>query len=83
MTETIEAIYQNGDFKLLKPLPFALNEGQQVKLVVEAEEASAKDRAAKMLELASKVYEGLSAEEIDEIETIALNRSNFFGDRMP
>ena len=32
-----------------------------------------------LLELAARVYRGLSAEEIDEIEKIVLNRSNFWG----
>ena len=33
------------------------------------------------LKLATRVYDGLSDEDIDEIEQIALNRSNFFGTR--
>ena len=33
------------------------------------------------LSLAAKVYEGLSDQEIDEIEKIALDRSHFFRDR--
>jgi len=31
--------------------------------------------------LATQVYDGLSEEEIREIEAIALNREEFFGDR--
>jgi hypothetical protein len=34
-----------------------------------------------MLKLAEQIYEGLSEEEISEIEQIALDRTNFFGDR--
>lgn len=83
MTEIVEAVYQNGGFKLMKPLSVPLAEGQEVKLIVEAEEDSSKDSANKILELAGKVYEGLTDEEIDEIEAIALNRSNFFGNRTP
>ena len=33
------------------------------------------------LKLATCIYDGLSDEDIDEIEQIALNRSNFFGTR--
>ncbi len=33
------------------------------------------------LKLATRVYDGLSDEDIDEIEQIALDRSNFFGTR--
>ncbi len=31
-----------------------------------------------LIELASKIYEGLSAQEINDIEKIAFDRSNFF-----
>ncbi|MCG3159489.1 MAG: hypothetical protein JMDDDDMK_00478 [Acidobacteria bacterium] len=34
------------------------------------------------LELAAQVYEGLSESEIDEIERIALDRNDFFGERI-
>jgi hypothetical protein len=34
-----------------------------------------------MLELAGQVYGGLSNSDIDEIEKIALDRSNFIGER--
>ena len=34
-----------------------------------------------ILKLAENFYEGLSEEDINEIERIALDRSNFFGDR--
>jgi hypothetical protein len=33
------------------------------------------------LELAMHVYDGLSEEQIDELEKIILDRRNFFGDR--
>ena len=33
------------------------------------------------LKLATRVYDGLFEEDIDEIEQIVLNRSNFFGTR--
>lgn len=35
----------------------------------------------KILEIAENFYEGLSKEEIDEIEKIGLDRSNFLGER--
>lgn len=34
-----------------------------------------------LLELAAQVYQGLSEEEIDEIEQIALNRSYFWREK--
>ena len=40
-----------------------------------------KDKAKTVMELAEKIYEGLSEEDIDEMEKIILDRSNFFGER--
>lgn len=77
MTQTIEAIYQNGMFKPLNPISENIAEGEKVKLVVEIEEANP------IMKLAENFYEGLSEEDVDEIERIALDRSNFFGDRKP
>lgn len=34
-----------------------------------------------LVELAGQVYQGLSEEDIDEIERLAFDRSNFFHDR--
>ena len=77
MTQTIEAVYQNGMFKPLKPLSEEIEEGEKVKLVVETED----EEINPIMKLAENFYEGLSEEDIDEIERIALDRSNFFGDR--
>lgn len=77
MAQTIEAVYEQGVFKPLQPVELA--EGQKVMLSVEPE----KRRLApdEMLALAHKVYEGLSEEDIAEIEAIALDRSNFLRKR--
>ena len=77
MTQTIEAIYQNGMFKPLNPISEEFEEGEKVKLVVETED----EEINPIMKLAENFYEGLSEEDIDEIEKIALDRSNFFGDR--
>ena len=77
MTQTIEAIYQNGMFKPLNPVSEEFEEGKKVEITINDKKLSPEE----MLELASQVYEGLSEEDIDEIEKIALDRSNFFGDR--
>lgn len=77
MTQTIEAIYQNGIFKPLAPVSETLSEGKKVKITISDEKLSPEE----MLELASQVYAGLSEADVDEIERIALDRSNFFGDR--
>jgi predicted DNA-binding antitoxin AbrB/MazE fold protein len=77
MTQTIEAIYQNGIFKPLAPVSEEIEEGETVEITIKDKKLSPDE----MLELAGKVYEGLSDEDIREIEKIALDRSNFFGDR--
>jgi predicted DNA-binding antitoxin AbrB/MazE fold protein len=71
--QTIEAIYQNGMFKPLKPMSEEIAEGETVEIIIKEKRLSPDE----MLELAGKVYEGLSEEDIDEIERIARHRSNF------
>jgi len=77
MTQTIEAIYQNGMFKPLSPVSDEIAEGETVEITIKEKRLSPEE----MLKLAGEVYEGLSEEDIEEIERIALDRTNFFGDR--
>jgi len=74
MKQTINAIYEKGVFRPLENL--AISEGKQVRLTVETSSDT-----TDLLELAAQVYQGLSEEEIDEIEQIALNRSDFWGEK--
>lgn len=76
MQEMLEAVYENGVFKPLTH-PKIL-EGQKVKIIVELISESTIDE---ILDLAGKVYEGLTDQDIREVEKIALKRDNFFGDR--
>jgi hypothetical protein len=76
MTQTLEAIFENGGFRLLEPPAIPLAEGQHVRLTVETW-VTPDD----VLALAERVYAGLSDEEINDIERIALDRRTFFGDR--
>ena len=71
MELTIKAKYEKGVFRPVTPPP--INEGEVVTLVVTKEDTAKQD----VLVLASRVYEGLSEKEINEIEAIALDRSNF------
>jgi predicted DNA-binding antitoxin AbrB/MazE fold protein len=77
MRQTIDAVFENGSFRPLdeQPLPFA--QGQRVKLIIEAPAESPED----LIELAGQVYEGLSDQDVNEIEQIALDRSEFFPKR--
>lgn len=77
MKQTIDAVFDNGNFRPLsnQSLPFA--QGQRVKLIIE----SPSETQPNLIELATQVYEGISDEEVDEIEQIALDRSHFFPNR--
>lgn len=77
MTQIIDAVYEKGVFRPLELVTLA--DGQKVKLSVEAAEGA--PSPAEILGLAAKVYEGLSEDEIGEIEAIALDRSSFFSER--
>ena len=76
MTQTVEAVYQNGVFRLVQPKDIPLREGQNVRLTIETEEGE-----DDVLALASEVYKDLSEEEINEVEKIAFDRKEFFGER--
>ncbi len=71
MPKTVEAIFEDG---VLKPIsPLNISEHKKVKLVIEDECVEPFD----VLSLASMVYNGLSPEDIEEIEKLALDRSRF------
>ena len=77
MKRAIGAIYENGAFRPLQPEAIGMPEGQRVRITID-------DQAEpEALRLAVHVYDGLSSEDIEEIEEIALDRSNFFGTRSP
>jgi predicted DNA-binding antitoxin AbrB/MazE fold protein len=78
MQQTVEAIYESGGFRLIDPANLQLFEGQKVRLIIEPPDQS----ATSPLELAAQVYEGLSESQIEEIEQIALDRDDFFGERV-
>ncbi len=56
----------------MTPLPFA--EGQLVRLTLEIPAETKGD----LIELAAQVYDGLTEEEVNDLERIALDRSRFF-----
>jgi predicted DNA-binding antitoxin AbrB/MazE fold protein len=72
MMQVCEAIYENGLFRPVAPVEPDLREGQHVRLVVET------DSPEDILRMAAAVYEGLSPEDVDGVERIALDRSAFF-----
>ena len=75
MKHVIDAIYENGTFRPVQSNIIEIVEGTHVRITVDDE------TEPESLKLATCVYDGLSDEDIDEIEQIALNRNNFFGTR--
>jgi predicted DNA-binding antitoxin AbrB/MazE fold protein len=76
--QTVDAIYEHGTLRLLHTDDLHLEEGQRVRVIVEPSDDA---KAIDSLELLGSMYDGLSTEEINEIEGIILDRGNFFGDR--
>lgn len=68
MTQNIEAVFEDGAFRPLHPENVIAHEGERVKLVIQSEPLP------KVLELVAHMYDGLSEEEIDEIEKVILDR---------
>lgn len=77
ITRTLKAVFEDGKFRPLDPSELPLTEGQRVRIIVETETAP-----DDLLALAGQVYAGLSEDDIDTIESIALDRRAFF-DRTP
>lgn len=74
MTRAITAIYENG---VLKPtVPLNIPEHRQINIIIEEKAAEPSD----ILSLASKVYNGLSPLDIEDLEKVALDRSHFSRD---
>ena len=76
VSQTIDAIYEHGVFRIIDTDRADMPEGQRVRLTVEPLEGSQDS-----LELLRSVYEGLSDEEIDQVEEIILDRGNWSRDR--
>ena len=73
MVKTIEAIYENGVFKPISPLP-DISEHKKVTLVIEDNHEESRN----ILSLAAKVYDGLSQKDIEDIEKPALTETTFY-----
>ena len=73
MRQTIKARYHNGVLQPLEPL--ALADDAEVQVTVDTEMAVS---AEEILRRAARVYQGLTAEDIAHVETIALDQQHFF-----
>jgi predicted DNA-binding antitoxin AbrB/MazE fold protein len=74
--QVIEAVFQDGAFRPIQPVDFPISEGQHVRLSIEPGGPTKSP-----LDLLTSLYDGLSEQEIDEIEKIILDRRPFFGPR--
>jgi predicted DNA-binding antitoxin AbrB/MazE fold protein len=68
----MDAVYQDGVFRPVSSPE--LPEGERVRLTIERVAQSTPDD---ILRLASQVYEGLSQQDIDEVEDMARHRALF------
>jgi predicted DNA-binding antitoxin AbrB/MazE fold protein len=73
MRQTIKARYHDGVLQPLEPL--ALAEETEVQVTVDTTAAVSADE---ILRRATQVYQGLTSDQIAEVETIALDRRQFF-----
>ena len=78
MTQIVEAAFEDGSFKPVDEGSLPFSEGQRVKLTVEVPSETDDN----LVELAGQDYEGLSEEDIGEIERLALDGDNSFHDRL-
>ena len=76
MKQTMDAVYENGVFRPLNTPE--LSEGQFVRIEIET---PLKESSDDLLELAARVYEGLSENDIEAVEKIVNDRRRFFGNR--
>lgn len=75
MPHIIDAIYEDG---LLKPVqPLDIREHTRVRITIEIEGETHKN-AEQILALARQSYEGLSKEELEDIQSTNLRSESFF-----
>jgi hypothetical protein len=75
-TEVIEAIYEQEGFRIINPRDLKLIEGQKVFLIVEPIK-----EPEDILSIATRVYDGLTDDQIDFIEQYIRRRKDCFGAR--
>jgi predicted DNA-binding antitoxin AbrB/MazE fold protein len=75
MQQIVKAVYEHGVFRPLQAPE--LSEGQEVQLIVQSKNLVS---PSQMLNLAAEVYQDFSDQQIHDIEHIALERQNFFGE---
>ncbi|RIK78464.1 MAG: hypothetical protein DCC68_15235 [Planctomycetota bacterium] len=72
MKQFVDAVYEDGIFRPV--LPVELPPGERVRVEIDVKP---KVDVEKMLSEFQKVYEGFTPAEIEELEKVILDRSNF------
>ena len=72
--ESVEAIYEDGAFRPTSPIDAQLAEGQHVHLSVRVDAPASEVDPLAML---TDFWEGLSEDDVREIESIILDRDNW------
>ena len=75
MPKNLVAVYENGAFRPTSNDEITLPDGARVRLTVEPISPNAEEN---ILDLAAKVYVGLSDNDVADIERIATDRIEFF-----
>jgi len=75
MTRNLDAVYENGAFRPTGDVDINLPDGARVRLTVEPISQNGEEN---VLDLAAKVYVGLSDGDVADIERIATDRTSFF-----
>lgn len=80
---TIRTIFRDGVFHPVEPISAPLHNGQKVDItmqtVAEATDDDSAARVERILALLADFYEGLSPEEIGEMEAAMRRQPDFFG----
>ena len=77
MTKNLVAVYEDGAFRPTSNDEITLPDGARVWLTVEPISQNTEEN---ILNLAAKVYVGLSDNDVADIERIATDRTEFFSD---
>ncbi len=76
MSQPIEAVFTEGIFQPVVPCANGFQEGERVTITVTHQSPTANKPS--ISELADKVFEGLSEEDIEDVVRIATQRGDFF-----
>ncbi len=78
MPRHIDAIFENGAFRPVGSGNLEFSDGEFVRLIVDVNYANGSENLVDVLSLATRVYAGLSIDEVNDIERIAKDRTRFF-----